>query len=308
MTSLPQLSKDLAALVDRASAHVVRIDAGRGGSATATVWSADGLIVAAHHSVDDDEELTVALASGEVVKAMVVGRDPTTDLVLLRAEATGLAAPAWPDGDGPAAGELVLLLSRPGRAVRADLGIVSRAAGEWRAPSGGRLERYLETSLALRPGLSGGLLLAADGAPVGLATAGLLRGLAMAVPVTALRRVLAGLRAGGPVRRGYLGLATIPVGLPGPAAERAGQGRALLVTGVEPGGPAALAGILLGDALLSAGGQPLAGPHDLASSLEPERVGQATPLRILRAGEPLDVTVTIGPRPDAGRRERRCGR
>jgi S1-C subfamily serine protease len=302
MPGLSELSQELAALVRRGAEHVVRIEERRGAPATGVVWSADGVLVAASHSVDEDGAVEVGLPGGESAAAEVVGRDLTTDLVVLRAAAGGLAAPAFADPESLQAGELLVALSRPGRSVRAELGLVARAAGEWRAPAGGKLERYLELSLALRPGLSGSLLLAADGRPVGLATAGLVRGLALAVPAPTLRRVVKAILAHGRVRRGYLGLATFPVRLPPAAAAKAGQEGALLVSAVEPDGPAHRAGVLLGDALLALAGQPVEAPHDLAPVLEGERIGDAVAVRVLRAGEPRELVLTIGARERDGRR------
>ena len=300
MGRLAELSQDLAALVRAAEGQVVRL-AGRRRAATGTAWSADGLVVTTLHGLGDEDEVEVALPGATTVKGEVIGRDPTTDLALVRAAAGGLAAPAWAEPDGLAVGELVVALSRPGRTVRADRGLLSRAAGEWRAPAGGRLDRYLETSLALQPGLSGSLVLAADGRALGLASAGLVRGEALLVPSPTLRRSVEAMLAHGGPRRGYLGVATFPVRLgPGEAAA-AGQPGALLVSGVEPESPAARAGVLLGDALLAVDGQPVAGPHDLAPVLAPERVGGVAALRLLRAGAVRDLPLTVGARPSPAR-------
>ena len=310
MTQLSQLSQDLAALVATGNGAVVRIDGRRGASASGTAWSADGVIVAAHHALDDDE-VEVGLPDGRTVKAEVIGRDPSTDLAVLRTAEAGLAPPAWDADDGPVApGELLVALSRPGRAVRADIGLVARVSGELRVPAGGRLDRYLEAGLALQPGLSGSLVLAADGRALGIASAGLLRGTVLVVPVATLRRVVKALLAHGAIRRGYLGITSTPVRLPDAAAALAGQAGALLVSGVEPGSPAERAGLLLGDALLSLGGAAVEGPRDLAPVLEAERIGDALPVRLLRGGAVLEVTLTVGVRPQASARhghERHCG-
>lgn len=302
MSRLAELSQELAALVRAAEGQVVRL-AGRRRAATGTAWSADGLVVTTAHGLADEDEVEVTLGDGSAVRGEVVGRDPTTDLAVVRSGAR-LAVPAWAEAerDVLAVGELVVALSRPGGAVRADLGLLSRAGGEFRAAGGGRVARYLETTLALQPGLSGSLVLAADGRALGVASAGLVRGEALLVPVETLRRSVQAILAHGGPRRGYLGVATFPIRL-GPAeAAVAGQPAALLISGVEPESPAARAGLLLGDALLSVDGQTLSGPHDLAAVLEPERVGAPAALRLLRAGAVLSLSLTVGARePRAGR-------
>jgi S1-C subfamily serine protease len=292
---LVSFSDRVQALVERAAPHVVRVE-GRGRSASSGVaFSSDGLVVATHHSLDRDEEIAVGLPSGETSSADVLGRDPTTDLAVLRVKGGGLAPVEW--GDAPlAAGALVVAVSRPGRSPRAELGLVARAAGEWRPPTGGKLERYLETTLELRPGLSGALVLSAAGTPAGIATSGLVRGAALVLDAGTLRRVVKSLLAHGEIRRGYLGLASLPVPLPPSLRERTGEEVALLVTRVEAGSPAERAGLLLGDAILSFGGETLQDPGELLAFLTEDRIGDALPLRILRAGEVRELSVTVGAR------------
>ncbi len=293
---LTDLSKRVASLVAAASAHVVRVEGRRRGAASGVVWSQDGVVVTASHALERDEGIEVFLPSEQEVRGEVLGRDPTTDLAVVRASASGLSAAAFAEADGLAAGELVLAVSRPGRSARAALGILARAAGEWRAPGGGRVDRFLETTLDLHPGLSGALVLRADGAAIGIATAGLVRGAAMILPATTLRRVVKSLLAHGGVRRGYVGVAMVPVRLPSALASEAGQAEALLVSAVEPDSPAARGGLLFGDALLSIGGRAVTDPSDVLPVLEEDRIGDAVAVRIVRAGEIREVTVTIGAR------------
>lgn len=292
---LSALSRRTAALFAERAHHVVRVEGRRRGPASGVVWSSDGLVVTAHHVLERDEELEVGLPSGETVAAELVGRDPSTDLALLRVSAAGLAPAPWGD-ETPAAGELVLALSRPGRSPRASLGAVARTAGEFRAAGGGRVDRWLEVSVDVAPGLSGSLVVGASGGPVGIASAGLVRGAVLVVPPPTLRRVAGALLAHGAVRRGFLGVTTLPVRLPPATAARAGQDAALLVSAVEPGSPADRAGLLLGDALLALGGAPVAHAGDLLPLLEEERIGQALPVRLVRAGEVRELPVTVGVR------------
>jgi S1-C subfamily serine protease len=299
--ALIALSRRTAALVAERAPHVVRVEGRRRGPASGVVWSADGLVVTAHHALERDEEVEIGLPSGETTTAEVVGRDPTTDLALLRARSTGLAVPTWTD-DAPAAGELVLAISRPGKSARAALGLVARAAGEWRTGGGGKIDRYLETSLDLAPGLSGSLVVGAAGAALGVACAGLVRGTVMVLPPATLHRVVGALAAHGGVRRGFLGVATLPVRL-GAIAAKAGQPHALLVSAVETESPAERGGLLVGDVLLSLGGERVEDHGDLLPLLEEERIGHPIAARIVRGGEVREITVTVGARGErAGRR------
>ncbi|MFT3917536.1 MAG: S1C family serine protease [Anaeromyxobacteraceae bacterium] len=292
---LAALSSRVAEVVAARSAHVLRVDGRRRAPASGVAWRED-LVLTTHHALERDEEVELGLPDGSTAAAEVAGRDPTTDLALLRVAGAGLTPAPFADAAGLGAGHLVLAVTRPGKSPRADLGVLARAAGEWRGPAGGKLDRWLETSLPLHPGLSGGLALSAAGEPVGLLTAGLARGVAMILPAETLRRVAGALAEHGGVRRGYLGVSTYPVRLPPPVATAANQYGALLVSAVEPGSPAAQAGLLLGDALLTLGGEEVADLGDLLPLLEAERIGTTLRVKLLRAGEVRELDVTVGAR------------
>ena len=295
-TSLQQLSAVLVAVVERGAPSVARVEGRRHRPSSGVVWSEDGLIVASHHAVDVDEDVPVGLADGATVAASVVGRDPGTDLVVLRARVSGLVPPRWTSAAEARTGQLVVGLTRPGRAHRARLGILSAVAGEWRTPAGARLERYLESDIPPHPGFSGGLLCDASGGALGISTAGLLRGTALALSADTLRRVVDLLQAGGRVRRGYLGIGTQAVALTPDLRERLGQPAALVVLSVQPASPAAQAGLLLGDVLLRAGEERLTHPGTLLPLLDEDDVGRPLPFQLLRAGEVRDVSVVVGER------------
>jgi S1-C subfamily serine protease len=289
------LSDELAALVERGGASVVRVEARRLPS-SGVVWGAEGLIVTAHHALERDEGIEVGLPDERSVPATLVGRDPTTAVAVLRAEASGLASPSWGDPAAVRVGHLALALSRPGRSVRANLGIVSVRGESWRTPAGGRVDGYLQTDVARHPGFSGGLLLGVDGRALGLNTSGLLRGLSLAVPAPTLSRVVESILAHGRVRRGYLGVGTYAVRLPAELEKQLGQATALMIVSVEPDSPAARADLRLGDAVVSFDGHAVRHPADLLPLLDGERIGAEVAARILRAGEARDVRITIGAR------------
>ena len=295
------LSAETAAAVERAGRAVVRVEGRRRGPSSGIAWSADGVIVAAHHNVEWDEDIAVGLPDGSAARANVVGRDATTDVVVLRAPLTGLVVPDWAS-NLPKVGHLALALTRPGRTVRASLGIVHALGDEWRTHAGGRVDRYLQTDVDVQPGFSGSLLVDLGGRALGMNNAGLMRGASLAVPPATLRRVVEALLAHGQIKRGFIGIGTVPVRLPADIQKTAGQPAGLLVTSVQADSGAGRAGLLLGDVLLAVDGQALSGPADLLPFLEADRIGQPIAVRILRAGETRDVQVTVGSREPRGER------
>lgn len=287
---LGSLSDALAAAVEAAAASVVRVEARRRGHASGLAWSADGLVLAAHHTVQRDHHLRVGLPSGEVVAAELVGRDPGTDLALLRVEA-GLAPPAWAEAETLAVGHLVLSVGRHDREAQASLGIVAQKRGPWRTGAGGKVDAFVETDIGVYPGFSGSALVDARGRVAGLNTSWFGRRASLALPVATLRRVAEQLAAHGRVRRGYLGVTAQAVNLP----EAAGQPTGLLVFEVEAGSPADRAGVLLGDVLLGLGDEAIPDHETLLAALA-EAAGEARTLRLWRGGQVVTRDVTVGER------------
>jgi S1-C subfamily serine protease len=293
---LSNLSKALAEMADRGGRGVVRVEARRRVPASGIVWSADGLVVTAHHIVRRDDNISLGLPDGQTVPATLVGRDPTTDLALLRAEATDLTPAAWAAPEGLRVGHIVLALGRPGRTVQATLGIVSALGDEWRTPAGGKLDRYLQTDVVMYPGFSGGPLVDAAGQVLGLNTSALLRGVSLTVPAPTVRRVTEALQANGRMRRGFLGVGAQAVRLPEAVARQVGQDTGLLLVSVNPGSPAEKAGLLLGDTIVSLDNHPVRQMDDLLALLSAERVGVTTSVRIVRGGQVQEQSVVIGER------------
>lgn len=293
---LQKVSNEMAELVRLAGPSVVRVEGRRRTPGSGIVWSADGLVLTANHVVKRDDNLMIGLADGQSVGAKVVGRDPSTDLALLQAEAGGLSAFTPAEAGTFGVGQFVLALGRPGRTVQATLGIVSGLGDAWRTGMGGQIDQYLQTDVIMYPGFSGGPLVEAGGRLIGLNTSGLGQGVSLAIPASTLSRVAGALQSDGRVRRGYLGVSTQRVRLPDEMATAAGQKTGLLVISVESGSPAAEGGLLLGDTIVGLGGKPIQGHDDLLAALSGDAVGQKEVVRVVRGGALQELTVKVGER------------
>ncbi|OAI42797.1 signal protein PDZ [bacterium SCGC AG-212-C10] len=297
-TALTELSDALAAAVERAGASIVTVNARRRISASGVVWSADGVIVTCDHVIERDENITVTLADGRELPATIAGRDPGTDIAVLKVQATGLT-PVVRAADGSAkTGHIVLATGRPSSGgPMASLGVISAVGGSWRTFRGHAVDGYLRTDASFFPGFSGGPLVDAAGAVVGIISSRLGRGAGLVLPVAVVAKVADQLSRQGKLRRGYLGISSQVVRLPGALSQQlSGQEHGLLVVQVEPGSPAESGGLILGDILVAIGGSALNATDDLQASLGAERVGQATAITVLRGGEKRDLQVTIGER------------
>ena len=292
MTTVMDLSNALAGAVARAARSVVAVHGRPRLPSTGVHWR-PGLIVTASHTVESDGEVALTTADGGALSARVAGRDPGLDVAVLRAE--GGAAPVAelaPDAE-LRIGHLVLAL---GAGPRASAGIVSALDAR-----GGRASssETIAVDLTLYPGFSGGPLIDVLGRVVGLTTSGASRHLQYAIRAAAVTRLAEHVAQRGRIPRAYLGVGTQPVALPDALRQRLGleQPTALIAVNVRPDGPAAGAGLIIGDIIVSIDGDSLTDPEDLVAALRPERVGQAVAVRILRGGEPRELRVTVGERP-----------
>jgi S1-C subfamily serine protease len=258
------------------------------------------VVVTADHVIERDEDIRVGLGDGTAVDATLAGRDPATDVAVLRVDgmqASSEAAPAaWTAIDGTRPGQLVLALSRPGRTVRARLGIISAISEKWRAPSGAELEYYVQPDVEVSSGFSGGALVDTDGKVLGMTTTGLLGRTPLAVPRVTLEAAVTQLLAEGRIRRGFLGIGSHPVRLPAAVREQAGQRMGVIVVAVEPGSPAERSGLTLGDVLVTIDGAAVRHPGEVAERLGPSSVGRSLAVRILRGGILQDLSVVVGER------------
>ena len=293
---LTELSDALASSVEAAADSVVRVEGRRRLAGSGFVWSADGLIVTANHVVKKDRSIRVGLHDGQSLEASVAGRDPSTDLAVLKVEADGLTAVTAAPKDYRV-GHMVLALGRPGRTVQATMGIVSALGDSWRTHMGGQIDRYVQTDVVMYPGFSGGPLVGAGGQVLGLNSSALMRGVSLTIPAVTLERVVEALAKHGRLKRGYLGVSTQAVRLPSGAREELGQKSGLLIVNVETGSPADNGGLLLGDTIVGISDAAVRRHEDLLAQLSGDVVDQKTPLKIIRGGEIRTINVTIGERP-----------
>jgi len=284
---LPGLSAALAALVRDVAPSLVSIQSARTQS-TGFSWR-PGLIVAAEDAIPDDGELSVVAHDGASGSAHVVGRDPSTDVALLRVDRTDLPK-APPTGAAPMTGALALVAGAREGAASAGLGVVSFVGAQWRSLRGGVIDARIELDAALARASEGGLALDAAGQALGMAVFGPRRR-TLVIPMATIDRVADVLATKGRIARGYLGLGLQPVKL-----DDGGIGA--MAISVDAKGPAAAAGVRQGDIIVAWNGEPIRGVHRLARALGPDSVGESVRLTLRRAGEPVEATLTIGERPE----------
>lgn len=301
---LQAMSNSLAAAVETAGASVVTVDARQRMPASGVVYK-PGLVLTASHVVQEDE-IRVILPDGTETKAELLGRDPHSDLAVLKlANSQGTAAQANED---PKVGLMALSIGRPSsEGVQASLGIVSAVGGPLRSHRGGLLESYLRTDAIPYPGFSGGPLVDAAGRVLGINTSGLGMGVSLTIPAKLAWKIAASIEEHGDVKRGYLGVRSqlAEVSADGQKTLGREQASALLVLGVEKDSPAASAGVIVGDVIVGFGGAQVADHDDLLVQLNSGIVGKAVEMELLRGGKPHTVKVTIAENTEPARHSRR---
>jgi len=291
-----EFSNGLTSAVEKGGASTILVDARKRYPASGIAYAED-LVLTADHVVTREEDIKVTLPDGKSISATLAGRDPGSDLALLRLAEKALS-PAK-TSDGVKVGQLVLALGRPSSAgMQASWGIVTAISGPARTFRGGLLDEYVQTETTPYPGFSGGPLVNTEGEVLGLNTSGLTRGSALTIPVKGAWRIADALAKHGSVKRGYLGVRTQPVEIPeaGRKALQREQAHGLLVLWLEEGGPAEKGGLLVGDILVAVSGQPVGDADDLFSALNSDTVGKSIAVEVLRGGRPETVSVTVGER------------
>lgn len=289
---LVQFSSALAAraAVVRGAIAAIRLADGR--HLSATLWQAD-VAIASEQSLPRRDEFELVLAGGAVAKAKLAGRDPGTNIAALRLERpVDFQSPINAEA---VAGAFALAYGADGAGgVRARLGVVNTAGPEWASSAGGRIDRYIVLDIALARAEEGGPVLDAAGARLGITTFGP-RGRVLVIPSATIERVLPALLKDGRVARGWLGIGLQPVAVPDALKEQAGQPGGAMVMSIAADSPAAKAGLVAGDIVLSVNGTPAYRLRRIAAALSD--IGRPAELRVIRGGKLVSVQATIAARP-----------
>jgi len=296
---LVAFSDHAAQLVERIAGSIVAVHGSGRGSSSGIHWRS-GVIVTAEEVLERDEDIKITLPNGRLVEASLAGRDPSTDVAVLRFQPDGLPAAPTADAAPLRPGQFVLAIGNQEGAPVASLGIVATVRGPWHSLRGGTIDNLIRVDLVLSPAAEGGGLIDAQGRIVGMAVLGPRRR-ALAIPTSTIDRVVDQLLAKGHVFRGYLGAGLQPVqpGRPSSDAQPTGSGRGVLVVSIDPNGPSARAGILVGDIVTAWNGQPIERVREIMPLLGPESIRSTVDLRLIRGGTPTALQVVIGERPVA---------
>ncbi|WP_017301304.1 S1C family serine protease [Nodosilinea nodulosa] len=297
--ALAALSDGLADAVSAIAPALVAVKGHRRFTYSGLHWQ-PGVIVTADYGLGRSSQLALTLPDGNVVEVEVSGRDRALDLAVLRIERTDLPLPAISDGAALRVGQLVLAVGQSWEyGVSASLGLVGNLGGPWQTSQGRAIDRLIRPDLDLYPNLLGGPLVDTAGRVLGLNLSGP-RNRVVTLPASTLDRIVATLLEHGSLKRGYLGVGLQPVALPKTLDLPGDTG--LLVISLDASGPAEQAGLLIGDILLAVGGQPVQNLAAVYGHLEASSIGQAVQLHLLRGGQPVDLTVTLGEQPQGGSR------
>ncbi|HJS43799.1 MAG TPA: trypsin-like peptidase domain-containing protein [Gemmatimonadales bacterium] len=267
------------------------------GHGSGFVFTPDGFILTNSHVAHGATKTDVAFADGRRLRATLVGDDPDTDLAVLRVEDTAQVTAPLGDSGALRVGQVVIAIGNPlGFQSTVTAGVVSALGRSFRSISGRLIDNVIQTDAALNPGNSGGPLLDSRGNVVGVNTAVILpaQGICFAVAVNTVKLVVGQLIAYGHVRRARIGVGGQDVSLPRLAvrAHRLIQASGVLITTVEPGSPAARAGIQPGDIIVGFDGQPVHGIDDLHRLLTGDRIDMVTSVTVVRKAERLELSIT----------------
>jgi S1-C subfamily serine protease len=291
---LNQLSNQIADAVAAAAPSVVQVNGGRR-PVSGLVYAAD-VVLTTMRGVGQHEHVPVRRHDGQVLQGDLAGVDPATQLAVLRVPGLGVTPIVRAEGE-PRVGHLALAIARSwSNAVTATAGLVSVIGGPLATGRRRAIDRVIRTSAPMHEGFSGGAFVDTEGRLLGVATAISIRGLGVVIPAATAWTAAAALIEHGSLKRGYLGIAAQPVGVPEKQRGDSGQAQGLLVVSVKAGSPADAAGVLVGDILLALDEHQLASPEELLDLLVGDRVGRVATLQVIRGGGTIAVPVTVAER------------
>jgi S1-C subfamily serine protease len=297
---LVDFSNGLAGLVEATARGIVGVNGRRGMGTSGIVWK-DGLILTSAEGIRTEDGIRVLLPNGAAVPAQLRGRDAGTDLAVLQIDAThsnGLQPLEFAADNQLRTGQLAVAVGRTlNTGPIAAFGVVSGVAGEWKTWRGGAIDPFVRLNVPVYSTQSGGAVVDAEGKVIGVVSTGLSRSSTFAITAKTIERIAGGLHAHGHVSRSFLGVSMQPVNLPPEMQEKLGQKTGTMLLGIEPGGPAAAGGLMLGDVLVAADGRAMPDPEAVGDFLERTPAGQAVALRVLRAGVLQELTVRTGEKP-----------
>src|SRR6059036_319774 len=286
---LETVSNAIVNVADKLSPSVVRIGAGRWRGGTGTVWSRDGHIVTSNHVLGRTDEIEVGFSDGTKQVAKVVGRDPYSDIALLKIDSDHLSPVEAGDSDALKVGQFVLALANPmGRNPSATYGIVTNPAFSIRSWWGGAPNKVLVTDARLNPGYSGGPLVDARGRVIGI-NAAYANNRGISIPVNTVKTVVDKLMQDGKIKRAYMGITAETIRLPD---NLVGQPAGLIIYGVDQDSAAKKAGVAIGDVIVKLDGKPVETLADLRGLLDDGAIGKQVKLSVLRGEKLTELTIT----------------
>jgi serine protease Do len=310
---LQAFSDSIASTVEAVGTSTVAVRGrGRHALGCGLVWRPGILVTAAHIFGRAPATASIITAQRAAADLALVGTDSPTDLAVFRLPDQALPAVQISDSPGARAGELAILIGRSqGAEVTASVSVIHRLSGPWQTWLGGHIDRLIRLDIGLQDGMSGAAVADATGHVLGMATSALSRNNGIVIPASTISRVVDELLARGHVARAFLGIGAQPVPVAnlaasapgaeaGKPAEAPGAEAGLLITSMLPGGPAAQAGLLVGDILVDVGDHRAASVPELREALA-GNIGKSVRVSLIRGGTPAEVEVTVGQWPAEAR-------
>ena len=294
------LSREFADATAKAGALAVAVHTEPRGSSSGVIWR-PGIIVTAEHALQRDEEIRVTLPDGQIADAKLAGRDPSTDIAVLKCELATKSVSSFGDTSALRPGNVTLVVGRTrASGPVAALAFVSLVADERRLWGGSTLSPYVRLDVALQRTGAGGAVIDEEGRVAGLVTPKFAPSGALALPVATVDRVVNALLEKGRIPRGYLGVGLQPIRLPENLREtlQRREKTAAIVLEVEQGGPAHKAGVVIGDILVAINGKPVTRLEDVQTHLAGENIGKSVTTQFLRGGAPREISIAVSERPN----------